>query len=119
TGQILEILLPTILGQRVTVEAALRSWQAIVARYGEPAPGPGPVRLPPPPEALTSVGYAALHPLGVERSRADRLIRACRHARRLEEAAAMPPADAYRRLTALPGIGPWTAAKVLTVALGD
>jgi len=31
----------------------------------------------------------------------------------------MAPADAMRRLTALPGIGPWTAAEVALVALGD
>ena len=31
----------------------------------------------------------------------------------------MAPAEARRRLTALPGIGPWTAAEVAIVALGD
>jgi 3-methyladenine DNA glycosylase/8-oxoguanine DNA glycosylase len=30
----------------------------------------------------------------------------------------MSPDDARRRLTALPGIGPWTAAEVARVALG-
>jgi len=31
----------------------------------------------------------------------------------------MSPADARRRMTALPGIGAWTAAEVGLVALGD
>ena len=31
----------------------------------------------------------------------------------------MPLSDAYRRLTALPGLGPWTAANVARTALGD
>jgi 3-methyladenine DNA glycosylase/8-oxoguanine DNA glycosylase len=31
----------------------------------------------------------------------------------------MSPGDARQRLTALPGIGPWTAAEVSLVALGD
>ncbi len=30
-----------------------------------------------------------------------------------------PRVDAYVRMTALPGIGPWTAAKVGRVAFGD
>ncbi|MDQ6648921.1 MAG: DNA-3-methyladenine glycosylase 2 family protein, partial [Actinomycetota bacterium] len=37
----------------------------------------------------------------------------------LEEAAAMSPADALRRLTAVPGVGAWTAAEVAQRALGD
>ncbi|MHB8670728.1 MAG: DNA-3-methyladenine glycosylase 2 family protein, partial [Acidimicrobiales bacterium] len=41
------------------------------------------------------------------------------HARRLEETVTLSRSDAYRRLTALPGIGPWTAAEVGLVALGD
>jgi 3-methyladenine DNA glycosylase/8-oxoguanine DNA glycosylase len=38
---------------------------------------------------------------------------------RLEEATAMPIGDAYERLRAFPGIGPWSAAEVAAVALGD
>jgi 3-methyladenine DNA glycosylase/8-oxoguanine DNA glycosylase len=43
------------------------------------------------------------------------MARACR----LEECTSMPIADAYTRLQAFPGIGPWTAAEVALVALGD
>jgi 3-methyladenine DNA glycosylase/8-oxoguanine DNA glycosylase len=61
----------------------------------------------------------AFHRFGVERKRADTIRLACSYARRLEETVDMAPADATRRLTALPGIGPWTAAEVGLVALGD
>jgi 3-methyladenine DNA glycosylase/8-oxoguanine DNA glycosylase len=40
-------------------------------------------------------------------------------ANRFEEIVDLSLADAYRRLTALPGIGPWTAAEVAFRALGD
>ena len=75
--------------------------------------------LPPPPERLAALPYHAFHPLGVERRRADTVRLVARNARRLEEAAAMEPADARRRLRALPGVGAWTAAEVALAALGD
>jgi 3-methyladenine DNA glycosylase/8-oxoguanine DNA glycosylase len=37
----------------------------------------------------------------------------------MEEAAAMPPAEAVARLTAVPGVGPWTAAETLQRSNGD
>jgi 3-methyladenine DNA glycosylase/8-oxoguanine DNA glycosylase len=40
-------------------------------------------------------------------------------ASRLEETTAMGRADAYARLTAVPGIGEWTAAEIALRALGD
>src|SRR5436305_1697592 len=84
-----------------------------------PAPGPVPLLLPPAPERVATLPYHAFHPLGVERRRAETVRLACRHARRLEEAATLATAEAHRRLTALPGIGQWTAAEVALVALGD
>ncbi|HXF57914.1 MAG TPA: DNA-3-methyladenine glycosylase 2 family protein, partial [Actinomycetota bacterium] len=44
---------------------------------------------------------------------------AARHARRLEDLVGRSREEAYRRLLALPGVGPWTAAEVALVALGD
>jgi 3-methyladenine DNA glycosylase/8-oxoguanine DNA glycosylase len=63
--------------------------------------------------------YWQFHRYGVERRRADVIIRAARSVKRVEETAGMSMAAAYRRLMAFPGIGPWTAAKVAMVALGD
>jgi 3-methyladenine DNA glycosylase/8-oxoguanine DNA glycosylase len=114
-----EALVPTVLAQKVIGKEARRAWSRIVGRWGEPAPGPLPGRLPPAPEVLASLAYHELHPLGVERKRAETIRAVARHARRLDEAAHLAPAEAQRRLRAVPGVGPWTAAEVALVALGD
>lgn len=121
TERVFEILLPTILGQKVQTKAAYASLRRIVARYGEPAPGPVPpgLRAFPPAARLAAIGSYELHPLGVERKRADTVIRAARVAHRLEEVVAMSAPDAERRLRAVRGIGPWSAAWVRWHALGD
>jgi 3-methyladenine DNA glycosylase/8-oxoguanine DNA glycosylase len=65
------------------------------------------------------LGYAAFHRWGIERARAEVLIRVAATAKRMEEAVAMSPSDARARLTAIRGVGEWTAAKVALAALGD
>ena len=119
SGAVVEALVPTVIEQKVQGVLARRSYARLVRRYGEPAPGPGGLVAPPSPAVLASLPYHAFHPLGVERRRADTVRRVATVARRLEEAAAMPPPDAQRRLRAVPGVGPWTAAEVALVALGD
>ncbi len=119
TGLVLEALIPAILEQQVNGKEARRSYRWLVKKWGEPAPGPAGLYLTPAPDVLAGLPYYKLHPLGIERRRADLLRAVGRHASRLEEAASMTPAEAQRRLTALPGIGPWTAAIVRQVALGD
>lgn len=119
TGCVMDVLLPTILGQRVTSTEAFRSYSAIVARYGEPAPGPYGLLLSPSPQVLARIPYYELHALGVERQRADVIRRASERAQRLEEAATLHPRAAERRLQAIPGIGPWTSASVVQVTHGD
>lgn len=56
---------------------------------------------------------------GIERRRADILRRMALVARRLEETAEMTLDAAYARLTAITGIGPWTAGRIAMLALGD
>jgi 3-methyladenine DNA glycosylase/8-oxoguanine DNA glycosylase len=122
TGAVAEAMAPSILEQKVTSAGAHRSWALLVHRYGEIAPGPVEdlgIRVPPPPGVLASVPSWELHRLDVERKRGDTLKRAMRHAFRLDEAAALPVADAYARMQAIPGVGLWTAAEVAAVALGD
>lgn len=120
TGTIADVLLPTILQQKVTALEAVRTWMRMVARWGEPAPGPfEDLRIAPPVDRFASLTTYELHQLGVERRRAVTFIEASRRMGRLEEAAAMTPDAAFRRLTALPGIGPWTANLVLRTACGD
>ena len=112
-------LLLVLLGQRVTTEEAVRSWARIVFAWGEPAPGPCDVRLPPTPEVMAAKNYVDLHRMNVDRRRADAIILAARRANRLEEAAAMNPVDARRRLMALRGLGAWTATSVINATHGD
>lgn len=119
SGAVLEALIPAILEQKVTGTEARRGYRGLIARWGEPAPGPFGLRLLPPPETIAAIPYFALHPFGVERRRADLLRTVAARAGRFAEIVGLPLGDAYRRLTALPGLGPWTAAEVALRALGD
>jgi hypothetical protein len=121
SGAVMEALVPSILEQKVVGLEARRSHARLVRTLGEPAPGPAGATLmvPPAPAVLAATPSWTFHRFGVERKRADTIRRACSYAARLEETVSMSPGDARRRLTALPGIGPWTAAEVSLVALGD
>ncbi len=79
----------------------------------------GGLRLGPSPESLAALPYYAYHPFGVERRRADLIRRVAAKAAWFEAIIELPLPDAYARLTAVPGIGPWTAAEVGIRALGD
>jgi len=121
---VFEALVPAVLEQKVIGLDAFRSYAALVRRLGEPAPGPvppdgRPLVLPPAPAAWAAAPVWVFHRCGVERKRADTVRRAAGYAARFEELVALPLAAARPRLTALPGIGPWTAAEVARVALGD
>lgn len=118
---VVEALVPSILEQKVVSLEARRSYARLVRALGEPAPGPPEARLtlPPGPATLAGTPYHVLHRFGVERRRADTVRLACSYSHRLEETVVMAPNAAVRRLTALPGVGPWTAAEVARVALGD
>ncbi len=124
TGAVLESLIPAVLEQKVTGTEAWRGFRGLVLRWGEPAPGPhgiGPrgLRLQPEPARIAAIPYHALHPLGIERRRADLIRRVADHDHRLEEIVRLPRDLAEARLRAVPGIGPWTAAEVMLRALGD
>jgi len=120
TGAVFEALVPTVIEQKVTGHEARRSYHGLVRRLGEPAPGPcAGLLVPPAAEAVARTPSWVFHRLGVERRRADTVRVAATYARRLDEAASLGRDEAYRRLLALPGVGPWTAAEVAMVALGD
>jgi 3-methyladenine DNA glycosylase/8-oxoguanine DNA glycosylase len=119
TGLVLEALIPAVLSQRVTGFEAKRSFRQLVERWGEPAPGPGGLRLAPEPQVLATLGYYELHVVGVEKRRADALRRVCAHATRLEASAALRGPELRAHLESVPGIGPWTSAEVARVVAGD
>ena len=119
TLAVAEALAPTVCEQKVTSTDARRAWAFLVRRLGEPAPGPFDLLLPPTPGALARTPSWLFHEANVERKRASTIVRAMLRSPRLEETTSMTIPDAYARLLAFPGVGPWTAAEVAEVALGD
>jgi 3-methyladenine DNA glycosylase/8-oxoguanine DNA glycosylase len=119
TGHVDDVLVRTVLGQKVTAAEAHRAWFGMVRAWGSPAPGPHDLLLPPSAADLAGHPYHDFHRFGVERKRAEVVMRACARFDRLQEAVAMPRQEALRRLTALPGLGPWTAGIVMRIAMGD
>ena len=116
TNRPFEALLPAICEQKVAGVEARAAFRGIIASHGEPAPGPGNLRLQPTPASLAALPYFAFHRFGLERRRADLIRHAAQLAPRIEEAA---PVEAYARMGAVPGIGPWTLAEVGRIAFGD
>ncbi|GAB3145092.1 3-methyladenine DNA glycosylase [Micromonospora sonneratiae] len=118
TGQIFPRLLRAICEQKVTGKEAFRAYAATVRHFGSPAPGP--VRglwTPPEPAAVAAAPYWVFHPFGLEQRRAETLRRAAMAADRLERCTGST--EATRRLTAISGIGRWTAAEVVRIAFAD
>lgn len=120
TGELVDALVPTVIGQRVTGKGAFRSYRALVHRFGGPAPGPvEDLWLPPDPARLAEEPYYAFHPIGVERVRATTLLEICRRRGRIEALAAEPVEVAREKLRTLRGVGPWTTDVVLVASHGD
>jgi 3-methyladenine DNA glycosylase/8-oxoguanine DNA glycosylase len=119
SGSVMDALVVSILGQKITGEEQRRSWSDLLRRHGEPAPGPFGLRVLPPPEKLARLPYWVFHPLGVERRRADTIRAAAAVAPQLERIRGLSHEEGMRRLTSLPGIGAWTAAETMRLALGD
>jgi 3-methyladenine DNA glycosylase/8-oxoguanine DNA glycosylase len=119
TGQLLAALIPAVTEQKVTAGEAHGAYAALVRRLGEPAPGPLPLRLPPTGKSLAALPYFEFHPMGLERRRAELVIRIARLESRIEGLANLDPAAASLRLREIPGIGPWTAAEACRIAFGD
>jgi 3-methyladenine DNA glycosylase/8-oxoguanine DNA glycosylase len=118
TGRLFPRLLRAILEQKVTGKEAYRAYAATVRHFREPAPGPVPnLLLPPDPAEVAATPYWVFHPFGVEQRRADTVRRAAAVADRLEGCA--DAAAATARMTAIPGIGAWTAAEVVRTVFGD
>lgn len=121
THRVLEAVLPAVCGQKVSAYEGKRAYRQIVESLGEPAPGDAGVELlvPPDPRTLASTGYHLLHPLGLERRRADIIRRAAARAASVEAIVGVAPDDAEQQLRSITGVGVWTAAHVRETALGD
>ena len=122
-----ELAVRAVLGQQISVKAATTLSGRLVERFGAPLPNhlllgnAGPTRLFPPAEVLAHARVAGICALGIIRARAETLIALARHV----------AADAGWRtrytgleafaaeLTALPGIGPWTAHYIAMRGFAD
>ncbi|MEU0570186.1 DNA-3-methyladenine glycosylase 2 family protein [Nonomuraea sp. NPDC005983] len=119
TGRVMEALVPAVLEQKVVGREAWRAWRWLLARHGEPAPGPAPegMRVLPEPEVWREIPSWHWHRAGAEAVRARTIATAAWHAAKLEAAATTEELD--RLLRALPGVGVWTSAEVRQRAFGD
>jgi len=119
--RVLEALVPAVCAHRVSGFEGRRAHRQVMQAYGEPAPAPSGIELtvPPDPRVLASTSHQDLHPLGLERARADVIRRAAARAVTVESVVDQPPEEAEQRLRSIAGVGAWTAAVVRQVALGD
>ncbi|MEE8617460.1 MAG: adenosine deaminase, partial [Roseateles sp.] len=111
-----ELSVRAVLGQQVTVAAARTLAGRSVERFGEPlAEAPeGCGRLFPTPERIAAASRDDIASLGIIGRRADSLIALAQAWPTLAFARREgTPEAAAEALTALPGIGPWTAAYML------
>jgi 3-methyladenine DNA glycosylase/8-oxoguanine DNA glycosylase len=120
TRRVFEAMCPAIIEQKVTSLEAYRSWAALVTRFGHPAPGadleprmPARLRLAPTATEWRFVPSWEWHRAGVDPTRSRTLVEAAVRATAIDRAT-----DAAA-LTALRGIGVWTAAETMQRSHGD
>ena len=120
TDAIFETALFVTVEQKIATREAWRNWRLMVRVLGERAPGPlTDLWVPPAPRRLAATPYDVFHRFGIERRRADTLRRLAVVAHRLEETVGLALEAAYRRFQTIIGVGPWTAARIAMLALGD
>ncbi len=115
-----ELAFRAVLGQAITVAAARTLAARLVEAHGAPlaAPSGGITRLFPAPQDLAAVDPASLPGPAGRRAALHGLAEALASGR-LDLDAGADRLEAARRLHAIPGVGPWTAAYVAMRALGD
>ena len=121
-GLVAQMLVCSVLEQKVTGREAFSSQRQLVRRFGSPAPGPGEqlgLVCPPSPADWARIPSWAWLRAGVDGARSRVVVRAMRVAGRLDECADLSLKQAHSRMRSLPGIGVWTAAEVAQRALGD
>lgn len=116
--RIIEELIRTILGQRVTTGEANSAYRRIVFKHSERAPGPGKLWLPPCPDRLRRLRPFEVQGDDLDRKRAAALLGACLHYKKLDARQDAPAEEVAAFLQKLPGIGPWTAMNTVADSHG-
>ena len=119
TGTLWHDLAWFVVQQRVRREDADAQWHRFVTAFGTPAPGAPDLVAPPDAATVARLAYAQLHPLGLERRRAQTLVAAAQAAVRLERLVDEPFGAVEPHLLAVPGVGPWTTSCLATHTWGD
>ncbi len=121
TGRVWDLLVASVLEQKVTGYEAHRSWRELCRRFGTKAPGPAPAGMfaPPTPRAIEAVADWEWHRAGVDLARRKAIVNAATVAHRLEKATELRGRAGRDLLRKVPGIGFWTAAEIAQRAWGD
>jgi DNA-3-methyladenine glycosylase II len=120
---VFEALVNGIACQQLSLEVGIHLLDRLTAAYGPPVPGnPDGLRAFPAPHHLAEARPARLRTLGFSTAKARAIVGAaqaiCAGALDLEGLACEERQVALERLTALPGVGRWTAEYVLLRGLG-
>ncbi|WP_322477905.1 3-methyladenine DNA glycosylase [Nesterenkonia sp. HG001] len=120
SGQLLDQLVTVVLEQKVTHDQARHGWRQLLRRHGERPPGPAPawMRLPLTARQLHAVPSWEWHQMWVQPPMAATIRRVAERASALHRLAGSPAGvrsveELAGRLTAIDGVGPWTAAEAL------
>lgn len=116
--RIFDRVVQVVVLQLVKSSEGHRAWKRIVWEFGEPAPGPQGLTLPPTPETLAGLSDAAFVAHGVPHKQARTLLRVAVAAADLEAAAREGHGRLAGILRGIRGIGPWTVGYVCGTALG-
>lgn len=116
TGSLVSQLFAVVLEQKVTHDQARAGWRWLLRTAGEPAPGPVPegLRVSPDPQLVRMIPSWQWHQGWVQPAMSRTMLQVAQRSRALERLSATTPvADLALTITAVPGIGPWTAAETL------
>ncbi|WP_199241030.1 DNA-3-methyladenine glycosylase family protein [Naasia lichenicola] len=120
---VFEMLVASILEQKVTSKEARQSWRVLVRGHGTAAPGPAPagMRVAPSPDAWRMIPSWDFHRAGVDPKRSRTCVEAAKVARGLERTLELGRGgpEVERRLRSVSGVGVWTAAETRQRSHGD
>lgn len=119
TLDVFELLVSTVIRQRVAWRDAVATQLAMLRAHAEPAPGPFELRLPLSAAQWCGLTTADLAGFGLERKRAKTALGLAARADRIRGWRTLPSEQFAARIEAFPGVGPWTRAMVQGHGLGD